>query len=278
MAKVKEDLIAGQTFSDSVDGGLTATRTFLVSGITGSASSRMLSALNAVKDLGNDLRQVHPAIGKGTFKVVSLNVEAVQAGIMRVFVNYAEIPDENNIKIQYGATVQVEQTNKEFSKRTKNARKDPDKQIILEHTFKEKKEGQEDVNRKEKQGVFVEVQVPNASVSFIKEVPFDVAIVNGLTRGFVGRTNSDSFLGDPAGTWLCTGISGGSEDGGLHFLLTFEFQRNFSENGWDASIVFIDSKTDQPVEDPVDGEGVRSDVIIYREAPFAALRLQDPTQ
>lgn len=91
-----------------------------------------------------------------------------------------------------------------------------------------------------------------------------------LARAFVGKVNASSFLGEPAETWLCTAIEGVSEDQGVSYQVTYEFE--YRPDGWRAEVVFIDERTNRPVQGLTQGVELRT-YQIYQLANFGSLNL-----
>ena len=70
---------------------------------------------------------------------------------------------------------------------------------------------------------------------------------DALSRVYTGTVNGLPWGGDFARQWLCTGITGVSADGGLHWDNTYSFQ--FKVEGWFARVVFTDPNTGDPPDD-----------------------------
>ena len=92
------------------------------------------------------------------------------------------------------------------------------------------------------------------------------------SRQFVGTVNSKSIgkstLDGPR-FWLCTRIDGVSNDGGVLYNVTYEFQHNREK--WVAVVEWIDPETGLPVpEDKRDG-GETATYEIYTEEDFKSL-------
>lgn len=280
----KSDLIGG-TISDSLDAGVTATRIFLVTGLSGTAESKMKTAL----ELSGipKLKELHPAFkNEGKVKVESKDARALSNNQVEVTVNYAKIVDEDSNKISLGSTVQLERTNFAFTFRGAKSFLGRDKQIILKHTFREDdKQTGESIIRDEFQTAEVDIQEPNATAVFRSKKKFNVKQVLVLFDQ-VGTVNEGPFLEDSVEEgsdkllWLCTGISAESNDGGEFFDMTFEFQQK--KQGWDATVIFIDPTTDRPVKDPDEGKlgeaSLVKNVIMYRSTDFTKFGLKPPTQ
>lgn len=121
------------------------------------------------------------------------------------------------------------------------------------------------------QGGTVSFQAPMTTVRFRRKEPFSPGNKSVL---YTGKINSGPIDGFAPHTWLCTNLSGISNDGGNTYNVTYEFQHNIDT--WDAVIVWTDPKTGLP--DPaVDANGnITSGVAvvqIYREIDFSPLQL-----
>lgn len=121
------------------------------------------------------------------------------------------------------------------------------------------------------------VMVPTTSVNYMRREPKNPL---AKARLYVGKTNSIPVFGDAARNWLCTGLGGPSDDGGLSFNVTYSFQRGEPHEiagrevapGWDAVIVFIDPATGKPPADLVVGIGIKTEVM-YKSINFWNLNL-----
>lgn len=67
-----------------------------------------------------------------------------------------------------------------------------------------------------------------------------------ISQTYVGKTNSTTWQGGLAGTWLCVNVGFDTADGDAtnRFNMTYEFEYN--ENGWDPEAFPIDPQTSQP--------------------------------
>ena len=71
-------------------------------------------------------------------------------------------------------------------------------------------------------------------------------------------------------TWLCTGIGARTQDRGITYDVTYNFQ--YRADTWDHTIRFLDPGTGQPPSDLVEGTGYK-DVQVYLTADFNLLNL-----
>lgn len=263
MAKIEEKDLLGGTITESLDSGTTATRRFLVTDVQGNAETKIRIAIEL--DGIPKLKELHPAYNDKV-KVESKEARSLSPTQIEVVVNYAKIVDENDSQISVGSTVQLERTN--FARKTKDS-KTRDVQIILKHTFDEGTDGE----RVETQTAEVDTQEPNATAVFRSKINFRLDLIIQMFQQ-VGTVNKSKFLEDgDFRQWLCTGISAESSDGGINFDMTFEFQRKIPT--WDATVIFIDPRTDRPVEGAKAGQlgeaDLVKDIIIYRETNFGDL-------
>ena len=136
------------------------------------------------------------------------------------------------------------------------------------------------------------IMVPTTTVNYMRREPVSPLVKARRYVGTVGAvqgTNDQPIFGDPDRYWLCTGLGGPSDDGGLTYNVTYSFQRaephDFGEGvlpGWDAVIVFIDPTTGQPPASdrsvgahrgPTLGIGVKS-YMMYKSTNFWNLNLE----
>jgi hypothetical protein len=117
------------------------------------------------------------------------------------------------------------------------------------------------------QGARVAVLRPQTELTFSRLETTHPASTAKTYAGTVNRSNI--FDGGP-GTWLCTAISGNSDDGGQTFLVTYLFQYN--AEGWQPIVSYTDPKTNRPPADLVGGVGIKR-VTLYRDEEFKNMGL-----
>ena len=155
--------------------------------------------------------------------------------------------------------------------------------IILEHVFAVTEGNATTLVRGPDQVAEVELQLPNHVVVYRRREQFSPG---AKARRFVGTINSKGVFEDPKHFWMCTRLDGRTDDGGLSYNVTYEFQRN--SDSWDPTVVYRDPKTGGPVVDPAGaarlnptgvGElvGLKK-VQIYQEQDFFDLDLRLPLQ
>jgi len=125
-----------------------------------------------------------------------------------------------------------------------------------------------------------QVEVDNDEQIATLEIPRVMPVVSFTRRetespidavqSLVGTINSRSIGGFAEKTILLTRIDASSQDGGLTFDVTYEFQHN--ERGWTSTVAWIDPETDRPPTDVTSTNGL-ADYELYREADHHFLRL-----
>ena len=258
MATVQWDIIDG-TLTDSAE-GLRLTRRAKVSGVTGDADQRLLNARLA---LAVNTGTPHPSIA-GLY-VIDMQVNPIGAGIFDATVNYGPsitslIPDENQPpQISVGSSVQSQETNLDINGDV----------MRLDFTINDVDADGNPVKRKEEFTGTVSIQVPQTVMRFTRRENL-APYVKSLT--FTGKVNSNTFLGMPPITWLCTRIEGDSGDGGQTYTVNYEFQHNPAT--WDATIVAKDPSTAAPprAEDVIAGEYIKT-YAMYEAIDFGGLNL-----
>ena len=99
------------------------------------------------------------------------------------------------------------------------------------------------------------------------------------TAEFTNKLNSCVWMLVPqssANSWMCTGISGASQDNGITYTVRYSFEHrspvdttNFGTlSGWDKQVIYIDPRTGQP---PADAD--ITPVRLYDEIDFNLLNL-----
>lgn len=105
----------------------------------------------------------------------------------------------------------------------------------------------------QKQGGTYMRLVPEASVSF-RRTEFTSPLIKSTQ--YTGKINLTPFMGLPAKRWMCMGINGVSDDGGLTWDVCYSFQAR--EDTWDEKVFFINPDTGKPPEDLIEGTGMKN--------------------
>ena len=260
MAQILVTDLIDEASAQSDQNGVTATRKFIVSGLSSQPSGRCLEALNVVGIPRKG--QTHP-------NLASIVVKGVSA------VPVQDSPRKAYVIVTYAAPTYNVQTPSQTAKPTYRSgsnvvdvetSEDKDKkQMVLTHT---KKSVDEDGNTVDEvlppQPAKVIVQRPQGYLSC--ERPEPLPINYSRIWGYVGKVNSAPFKGYPARSWLCTAID--VDEAGDRGNVSYQFSLKYDL--WDARVVYIDPATSAPVVDPVEGQGIKS-FKVYPEAEFNQL-------
>lgn len=259
MAAISSDLI-DEASAQSDENGVTAVRKFLVTGLTSQASGRLLEALNVV---GIPRRgQRHPNLAGILVKSVSAVPVQDSPSKAFVIVSYAAPTYNTQEPSQTGKpTYRLGGSTSDFETSEDNKKK----QMILTHT---KKSQDADGNTVEEvlppQPGKVSIQKPQAYLSC--ERPEPLPINYRKLFSYIGCVNSATFQGYPSRCWLCTAID--VEEVGDRGNVSYQFSLKFDT--WDVRLVYIDPATGAPVENPVEGKGIKS-FKVYPEVDFNQL-------
>jgi hypothetical protein len=269
MAIVSKEIIADASARDSGTGP-ELSRGFHVTGLTGDESGRLIDALNQPKI--PKLGSVHPKLG--TLFAVERSATMADANQARVIVTYrvpkadAGEPTSEGGDLGKGApgvstkdkgTISVGASNS-----TREVFRDVTGKLMTVGTIIE-------VDKKvtdPKTGTETTVSVKEADIQLRSAQIIEPNVILSVSRvesgspdqkarEFVGTINSKPLGGkikasglgvkgaDPPGTWLCTRITGTSNDGGSTYNVQYEFQ--YQPNGWHFLASYINKKTGQPL-------------------------------
>lgn len=222
------DLI-GEAVAEDGPNGPRITRAFLVEGLTGPEHERPILALRArgIPYLG----QQHPSF---PIPVVSRRAQIIQdsPSKARVTIEYgiAQIDSYSVVYAgsefgQWSLDRQLPQISVLFTLRTIRTQFDYQGNPI-EISYVNPETGEP-----ETQIATVEQQVPMMIFRYMRR---EAADPQNKARQFGGKINQTPVFGDPAKTWLCTDISGESDDGGKTYNVRYEFQHN--PRTWDVAV------------------------------------------
>ena len=271
MVTVKANVVKhGVTGSYTRANGFTATVTYIVSDLTGgNDESLVLDALSVagVPDLGSSM----PDPNFNALTVTSLTSEAKGSGsTFKVVAVYSQpsatqIPP-TDIKLAANATLTVGTTLVEVETSFDRFANE----IITEHKAGKEVRGS------------VRYFSPSTTITYMRR---ELGSPGNFASNFIGGVNNAIAFGDPVGTWLITNISGTTTDGGVEYLVTYEFQRspkigkNLDGTGedwnvqpWDPLIVEIDPDTGDFVKGAEINKGMKI-VKLYRPVTFLDLKL-----
>jgi hypothetical protein len=270
--EVVEDLIKGST-SQSLSSGWTSTRVFFASDVTGNPDAIGYEAISngAVPRVG----EPHPTIPLLIVDTVGSKPEGARQ--VEITITYKPMssgggtdPDEESqTQMSVGGSVQSVQTNKHIVKN--KGKKDSEEKIILEYIYPDNlsPEG------KPKGFIYKSVgtiskQVPNIVVTFSRTESNNPL---AKTIKYQSKLNAKPFLNEKEGYWMCTNLSGSSNDGGLTYQVNYEFTR--SEGGWSTTVAFADERTGKIPEDVGEkgNEKALQTVVTQEKIDFNNLRL-----
>lgn len=126
--------------------------------------------------------------------------------------------------------------------------------------------------------------IPTTKLIFVRREPKSALV---KVDDYRGRVDESWILGAPPRSWMCTRLNqdrivGGTVDGKEQYEVAYEFDKATDiwppgpgakeVGGWDSVVVFVDPETNEPILEPVVGEGIK--LLKYpRTARFAALNL-----
>lgn len=244
------DIIEGQLTNGS--NGMQHSRTFRVSGLDSpNAFERHKQALDFV---GITRGEPHPGGGDLQFlPAASVTVSMVgnDNTIADVVWTYAiegesgTPPTGSAAQIEVGATVQSVQTHKDILGNV----------ITVSYTppATEESPGPHPLDT---QGGSVEVQIPLVTFVLTRRESSGQHVlglaIGQVAKRYVGQTNNDIWQGGAQDTWLCTGITANSTDGGVTFAVRYGFV--FNKDTWKARVVYVDSSGRVPLDLLVAGD------------------------
>lgn len=249
MPKITSDLIEGTSVSEDKN-GIKAVRAFLVEDSSGMAEA--LSSTPAVFDFHPDYT---------TIQVVSKSVTPLGPSTYKVSVNYEPIESdqsttssEEDTTINIGAAVAQVTSNKDVDGNT----------VTIKNAKSEKGDKLED-----KSGLF-EVYRPQTSISFSRRENSDGGKPKSDNLDVIGKINNAPFFGYVEKSVLCTGVQAVSNDGGVTYQTTYEFQIN--PNLWVIDLIYTD-EDGNPRADATIGNGQIVAINVYEQTDFRDLNL-----
>jgi len=250
-------IVDGEQASVSLQRGWVAERVATVSGVEGDGHARLVNAVQHV-DMPR-MQSRHPTI---TWLRLEEKVpRAIAPDVVEVRLIYrpSSPASGEDTLIAVGGSVSQVETNMDFNGDA----------LFVERGL---------TSKPEKQGVFVSVLRPEHTVTFTRTESSDPA---AKSKVFVGKVNSSDWRGEPMGAWLCTELSGTSQDSGVSFVVTYGFAfrpiAGQNEVGWDVTAVWIDPVTGGPLPEPERGRELKR-FRVYHSEDFNALNLPSGLQ
>lgn len=269
------DIDEGSTYTVD-ENGPHALRTARVRGLKGSPAVRAYYATRAprIPQHGQGhpvfpslpVKRVHAELIKGTTDQATVTIEyGYSVGGPAYFTNVPGDGVDTLPQLEVLSTVQPATTQFELL---------PDgteKQIVVSYLKEDEETG---TTTAVTQAGSVEYMLPMETVRYMRREAQNPQAKN---RMYVGRINSISVFQDAPHMWLCSRLDGVSDDGGVTFNVTYEFQRN--PDSWNPFVTPTDPETGQPrvltPEDLALPDGART-VRILPEANFWDLNLVLP--
>jgi hypothetical protein len=230
--KVTKDVIAGASSITTLYKGQEEVRVFVVENVVGDGYAKLNNAKT-----GPDIPKIgdpHPSISGIIAKQIV--GDGISTDIVTVAVKYGPPdrlqPTPDQVIITVGSSLTTAETNLDVDGnilQTQYTYPDPYdetphwKGSVLTHA------------------AMVQKLIPTSRASLTRledESPLF------LSSFYVGRINVLPFLGALAGFWMCTDISGDSQDGGKTYNVTYTFEYKYDT--WDQQVVFISSDTGDP--------------------------------
>lgn len=292
---VRIDIVEGAETREDAD-GIEVIRIALVENLSGNGDAKLLDAINTpgIPKIGDP----HPSIPLiNVFNRSAVPAKSSSKATVRISYKlleaFEEEADDTKLPtIDVGSTTQTMRTSRFINDVSNPADPKPPPEpdpanpdqdgrtMIVSYQFPQDPNSTVEVVA-DPQAVFVDIQVPS-TVLRLSRKEFLSPLINSIN--FVGRVNKNPILGDiVARTWLCIRIDGKSNDGGITYNITYEFQRAISEDfdgvessGWDATITYIDDSNGKPPPDIRSTKQLGKAVKIfqvYPEKDFAELNL-----
>lgn len=258
MPTLYKDMISGSKIVET-EIGYIATRLMIIDGLSGPVDAMLWTALQFQQVPARNT--FHPTLGG----LVCYSREAspiagqpTQALITLMYgqVNSKQFADNTKpCEISVGSTIQSAETNVDVN----------GDNLVVTYDVKDPTTNQ---TVTKKQTGKVSIDIPQTVVRLTrreKGSPLQKSIA------FVGTVNRDSFLGNAKACWLCTRIEGQTDDGGVTYMVTYEFQ--LADDNWNnQTIVYIDPTTNLMPEDADFGNG-KERYDFYMEADFSILKV-----
>jgi len=243
---VLKDILDNPTGRFTFD-GWTLERTAVVTGVTGSGHTKILNAMNTagIPALGDQ----HPS-GADCYLREAIPT-ADSSDIVRIRLVYADPANMSHRQqldtIEVGGTLSQISTNKDRFGAI----------MYTSYDYPADYEYGDDLAGKTiDQGGLASIFTPEHTK--IKS-RLEYSDPSTTAEDFVGAVNTAGWNLAPSalvGTWLCTGILGRSNDGGMSFVVTYSFQ--YRADSWATEIIFIDPRTGKPPDDLVADTGYKS--------------------
>lgn len=215
------------------ENGWEITRTAIVKGLTGTASSRLVNSISSAEVLAAGMPEIydsHP--DKSVAKLREIRPQVIDSETVKCTLVYrtsgiitTPLTDEATISV--GSSVQQIDTNK-----------DRNGDLYVSHTFTADEKTThgitETLPEPVKQGGTISVFKPQTVREYSRRQNYSPEYD---AMDYVGKINSGTWKGGASGTWLCTSITGRSNDNGDTYDVVYSFQ--YQAEGWNPYYVFL---------------------------------------
>ena len=230
-----------------------------VSGLTGeTALDKILEAETAVgmPQIGDLADAAFPLL-----RLWKVTPQALAGDTMTLILEYGQnrssLPVDEKL-IEVGTTLTQSETNKDIN----------DNLISVQYTYPAGYNDSEyPAGEAITQGGLASKFLPNSQNVFHRH---ENSSPGDISKAYVGKVNSQPWEGGDARSWLCTGITGRSNDGGSNYNVTYTFQ--YRDETWDSVVYFVDPREGKPPADLVVDTGIKT-YQIYNTIDFNDLDL-----
>ncbi len=255
------DRLEGGSVKKTKD-GWDIVRACSVSGLddTNDADARLIEAVTEVIAVVGDIYAAHPTITAALitdFVPRALSTTSVEVRVQYKTVVYP-VDEAVATSIEVGSSLSQVESNMDVN----------DNLISLEYTYPDDYEDEGLAGTTQTQGGTVSRQVAETTLVFSRR---ESVSPGTKSRTYTGATNASGWDVDPgagAGTWMCSGILGRSDDNGVSYDVTYNFQ--YRADLWKGTAFFIDPRTGKPPPDLVEGTGYKV-IDQYSELDFDVL-------
>ena len=214
--------------------GFSVTRSGVISGVAGEGTDAYL--VNAYNDAQMPAYgSAHPTIAG--IILLDISIEPMPCNKARVVLSY-RVPDPIEQPVDETGTGQglIEISARSVQIQTEKDR--DENQISVAHDFSATEEPDREIER---QGGVVSSM---AAQTVLRQTRTESAHSLSISLTHINTINELEAWGFPAETLLCTKVASTSNDGGLTYSVSYEFQHD--PNKWTATAVFIDPRTGRP--------------------------------
>jgi hypothetical protein len=263
--EIISDVVTGARLSVTKQGTTETVRVFHVKGLTGDGYERVVAAVGEGIPQIDD---VHPA--DENLYVTKQDAEAISDSTVEVRITYTTpgsfgggpVGEAKGCTITVGTTLTSEETNVD-------ADGNP---LEVNYTIAGTGTHGGIYYPQKSQNKTTNKLVPHTTLEFRRTVATSPA---AESMAYVGKLNSDTFCGTAEPRWMCTSITGTSNNGGLTYERTDTFAYDGSAGaGWVSQLLWIDPDTGFAPHD-IDfttHNGVQS-FNLYNQVSFSGLSL-----